>query len=143
MIRLRDVLPWQVIGRYARFHERPDENRNDRRSPGRRDRDRILYSSAFRRLNGITQVAAPTERHPIHNRLTHSLEVAQIGRSIAENLLREPTGPALAEALGGLDPDIVEAAALAHDLGHPPFGHVTEQALDDLVKNEKHVADGI
>jgi dGTPase len=131
-----------VAERYSRFHDRPEEHAKDRRSPARRDRDRILYSSAFRRLSGITQVVAPTERHPIHNRLTHSLEVAQIGRSIAEDLLRDTDSNALAASLGGLDPDVVEAAALAHDLGHPPFGHVTEMELDDLMKNGRGVADG-
>ncbi|MDQ3043951.1 MAG: dNTP triphosphohydrolase [Chloroflexota bacterium] len=128
--------------RYARFHPREGNNPEDRRSPGRRDRDRILYSSALRRLSGITQVVSVGDRHPIHNRLTHTLEVAQIGRSLAENLLRSEPNRELVDALGGLDPDVVEAACLAHDLGHPPFGHVTEAELDRLVKDEKQVADG-
>lgn len=131
-----------MADRFDRFHDRGEEKSEDRRSPGRRDRDRVLYSSAFRRLSGITQVVAPAERFPIHNRLTHSLEVAQIGRSIAEGLLRDPAAGDLTAAHGGLDPDVVEAAALIHDLGHPPFGHVTESALDDLVKNTKRIADG-
>jgi dGTPase len=131
---------WQVADRYDRFHAR-EEDQKDRRSPGRRDRDRILYSSALRRLSGITQVVSPTENHPIHNRLTHTLEVAQIGRSIAEELLRDEGNRDLAAKLGGLDPEVVEAAALAHDLGHPPFGHVTEMELDELIKKQS-VADG-
>lgn len=114
----------------------------DRRSEGRRDRDRILYSSAFRRLAGITQVAPANDRHPLHNRLTHTLEVAQIGRSLAEDLWREDRNQSAIEKLGGLDPDVVEAACLAHDLGHPPFGHVAEAELDRLVKDEFNVRDG-
>jgi dGTPase len=120
--------------RNARLHPPKGDNPGDRRSPGRRDRDRILYSSAFRRLSGITQVVSATDRHPIHNRLTHTLEVAQIGRSLAEELLRGEANRDRASQLGGLDPDVVEAAALAHDLGHPPFGHVAEAELHRLVK---------
>lgn len=105
----------------------------DRRSEGRRDRDRILYSSAFRRLAGITQVVPANDRHPIHNRLTHTLEVAQIGRGLAEDLLRDEGMAAAVQKLGGLDPDVVEAACLAHDLGHPPFGHAAEEALDEAI----------
>jgi dGTPase len=131
-----------VRPREARYHVLPGTNPGDRRSPGRRDRDRILYSSAFRRLAGITQVVAATDRHPIHNRLTHTLEVAQIGRSIAEEILRSEPDRVRIDALGGLDPDVVEAACLAHDLGHPPFGHVAEEELDRLVNEVHHVADG-
>ncbi len=129
-----------MTDRYDRFHAIGRGSR-DHRSPARRDRDRILYSSALRRLSGITQVVAPTEGYPIHNRLTHTLEVAQIGRSIAEELLRDPEASETCAALGGLDPDVVEAAALAHDLGHPPFGHVAEMELDDLLRKQG-VADG-
>lgn len=123
-----------MTDRYARIGPKQGDNPGDRRSSGRRDRDRILYSSAFRRLAGITQVVSATDRHPIHNRLTHTLEVAQIGRSLAEELLRTDGNAELAASLGGLDPDVVEAACLAHDLGHPPFGHVAEKELDRLVK---------
>jgi dGTPase len=97
-----------------------------------RDRDRILYSSSFRRLANVTQVVNPRESHVFHNRLTHSLEVAQIARQISEKFLQE--NKKLADDLGGLDPDVVEAAALAHDLGHPPFGHIAETELDRLAK---------
>ena len=128
--------------RDERFHSAPHRDVRDPRSEGRRDRDRILYSSAFRRLAGITQVAPANDLHPIHNRLTHTLEVAQIGRSLAENLLRVEENQTAISALGGLDPDVVEAACLAHDLGHPPFGHVAEAELDDILKNSKQVADG-
>src|SRR5690606_5410989 len=94
----------------------------DNRTPGQRDRDRILYSEAFRRLAGVTQVVSPEEGHIFHNRLTHTLEVAQIARRLAELVLRR--SPSQCKEAGGVDPDVVEAAALAHDLGHPPFGHI-------------------
>jgi dGTPase len=124
--------------RTDRLHPAEGANARDPRSPGRRDRDRVLYSAAFRRLGGITQVAAPTERYPLHNRLTHTLEVAQIGRSLAEMLTRTPIGRKPAVLAGGIDPDVVEAAALAHDLGHPPFGHVAEKELDELVERRSY-----
>ena len=76
-------------------------------------------------------MATAGERLNFHNRLTHSLEVAQIARRLAENVLE--TRREEAAALGGIDPDVVEAAALAHDLGHPPFGHIAEKKLDELV----------
>lgn len=127
--------------RFDRYHPSQSDNPDDQRSAGRRDRDRILYSSAFRRLAGITQVVSATDRYPIHNRLTHTLEVAQIGRSLAERLLRSGKDEDEISALGGLDPDVVEAACFAHDLGHPPFGHVAEEELDRLA-TENGVADG-
>jgi dGTPase len=114
--------------RYERFYpDSPPDNRID----GQRDRDRILYTSAFRRLAGVTQVVSAHEGHVFHNRLTHSLEVAQLARRAAEKLLRKQ--PKVARSLGGVDPDIAEAAALAHDLGHPPFGHIAEEELDRLL----------
>lgn len=96
------------------------------RSPAQRDRDRILYSSAFRRLAGVTQVVGASEGFIFHNRLTHSLKVGQLGRRIAEKVALEQ-----AELLEvtPVDPDVVETAGLAHDLGHPPFGHVAETVL--------------
>ena len=118
------------MSRTDRFYPIVPNNSGDERTAARKDRDRILYSSAFRRLSGITQVVAPNERFPVHNRLTHSLKVAQVGRSIAERLLSME--PALADHL---DPDVVEAACLAHDLGHPPFGHNTESELDRLLNS--------
>ncbi len=118
--------------RADRLH--PDKP-SDSRTAGQRDRDRILYTSAFRRLAGVTQVVAADEGHVFHNRLTHSLEVAQFGRRLAEKLIRE--NPVGAEAVGGVDPDVVESAGLAHDLGHPPFGHVAEQELNQLVTHSK------
>ncbi len=120
--------------RYRHFY---DQRPARYRSEGQRDRDRVLYSSAFRRLAEVTQVVAPTEGHVFHNRLTHTLEVAQIGRRLAEKLIDPDASPccvAIAQELGGVDPDVVETAALVHDLGHPPFGHVAEKELDRLMR---------
>ncbi|MDJ0742574.1 MAG: dNTP triphosphohydrolase [Xenococcaceae cyanobacterium MO_167.B27] len=101
----------------------------DRRNSFQVDRDRIVYSSAFRRLAQVTQVVTAQEGHVFHNRLTHSLKVAQVARRLAESLIAQQ--PEIAEKLGGIEPDVVEAAALAHDLGHPPFGHSAEEELDE------------
>lgn len=118
--------------RYDPFH--PKDRPKDQRDPGARDRDRVLYTSALRRLAGVTQVVLAAEGHVFHNRLTHTLEAAQIARRLAQKLRADQ--PELAEELGGLDPEVVEAAALAHDLGHPPFGHVAESELDELARTE-------
>jgi len=104
--------------RYARRHT--EGAKEDQRLSGQRDRDRILYTSAFQRLAGVTQVVGPLEGYVFHNRLTHTLEVAQIARRLAEKLTVDYGD--LIEGLGGLDPDVVEAAAMAHDLGHPHLG---------------------
>jgi dGTPase len=104
----------------------------DNRQSFQIDRDRILYSSAFRRLAQITQVLTAQEGHVFHNRLTHSLKVAQVARRLAERLVADQ--PKIAEAIGGVNPDVVEAAALAHDLGHPPFGHIAEEELDTCAR---------
>ena len=109
-------------------------------SPYRVDRDRIVSSPFFARLGGVTQVISPGGVGLlVHNRLTHSLKVAQIGRAIAERLA--PHRDVL-DKLGGCDPDVVEAAALAHDLGHPPFGHLGERVLDQLARHRLRLRDG-
>lgn len=118
--------------RYERQHNPFGGKTNkpgDRRNSFQIDRDRILYSSAFRRLAQVTQVVTAQEGHVFHNRLTHSLKVGQVARRLAERLVAEQ--PIIAEEVGGIDPDVVEAAALGHDLGHPPFGHIAEEELDD------------
>jgi dGTPase len=107
---------------------------DDYRAVAERDRDRILYCSAFRRLGSVTQVVAVSETQLFHNRLTHSLKVAQIGRRLAQKLKRDTSDEALFKA-GGLDEDVVEAAGLAHDLGHPPFGHIAESELQKCLEN--------
>ena len=91
------------------------------RSPFQRDRDRIIHSASFRRLKHKTQVFVNTEGDHFRTRITHSIEVAQIARSIAKYLK--------------LNEDLAETLSLAHDLGHTPFGHAGEDALDECMKN--------
>ena len=105
----------------------------DPRSPGGRDRDRVLYTEEFRRLASVTQVLSGAG-HTYHNRLTHSLEVAQVARRMAEQLRAREQAEERFGRAGLIDPDVVEAAALIHDLGHPPFGHLGEHELDVLAR---------
>lgn len=116
----------------------------DYRRSSRRDYDKIIYTSAWRRLAGVTQVVSPDgEDEPLHNRLTHSEKVSQTAWSIGANIINDSdleTRKIIARH-GGLDLDMVSAAALAHDLGHSPFGHVGESALD-LWGGEHGLADG-
>jgi len=103
----------------------------DYRTPFQKDRDRIIHTFAFRRLQNKTQVFLSGEYDFYRTRLTHSIEVAQIGRSICNYLKQED--PALGDRRF-ISPALVEAACIAHDLGHPPFGHAGEDTLNELME---------
>ena len=113
------VAPYAVRAETSRGRRHPEPGAEGR-SPWQRDRDRIIHSSAFRKLQYKTQVFVNHVGDFFRTRLTHSIEVAQIARSIAREL--------------GLDEDLAEALALAHDLGHPPFGHAGEDGLNACMK---------
>ena len=112
---LQSYAATEAVSRGRAFPEPPHPYRSD----FERDRDRIIHSSAFRRLEGKTQVFSPGLDDYYRSRLTHSIEVAQIGRTIAKVL--------------GLNESLTEAICLAHDLGHPPFGHTGEGVLNELM----------
>ena len=106
------------------------ESDGDFRTPFQMDRDRVLHTPAFRRLQSKTQVFWSGEYDFYRTRLTHSLEVAQIGRSICHWLKQS------SELLSDdyfIDPELVEVVCLSHDLGHPPFGHAGERSLNYLM----------
>src|ERR671935_380726 len=109
--------------RGRRHPEPPHPYRND----FQRDRDRIIHSRAFRRLENKTQVFTRRYSDHFRNRLTHTLEVTQISRTIAGAL--------------GLNADLTEALALVHDIGHPPFGHAGEKALDAAMRTQGYSFD--
>ena len=102
----------------------------DQRDEFQRDRDRILYSTAFRRLEGVTQIVRAGESDIFHDRFVHSVKVSQVGRRLAEYCMQKQ--PEFAKR-HGLDADVVEAACLAHDLGHPPFSHIGEETLNRIL----------
>src|SRR5579862_8641170 len=106
-----------------RYPEQPHVYRND----FQRDRDRVVHARSFRRLDSKTQVFTRRYSDHFRNRLTHTLEVAQIARTIAAQL--------------GLNVDLVEALALVHDVGHPPFGHAGEKALDAAMRKHGYAFD--
>lgn len=116
------------------------------RTEAQRDRDRILYSSAFLRLGHVTQVAAPEVGHTFHSRLIHSLKVAQVAKVLAQRfkVQREngELGAISAKLVDALDENATEAAALAHDLGHPPFGHLAEKVLQRLSSQRQATFEG-
>ena len=91
------------------------------RSPFSRDGDRIIHASDFRRLIGKTQVFIKPQSDHVRNRLTHTIEVSRASRQIATML--------------GLNPELAEAIALVHDMGHPPYGHIGENILDEILSN--------
>ena len=113
------LAPYAVRVEDSRGRRHP-EPRHPYRNDFERDRDRVIHARAFRRLNDKTQVFTSRYSDHFRNRLTHTLEVAQIARTVAGQL--------------GLNVDLVEALALAHDLGHPPFGHAGEKALDAVMR---------
>jgi dGTPase len=113
------LAPWAMRSSRSRGRHFP-EGEHPYRTVYQRDRDRIIHTTAFRRLEYKTQVFVYSEGDHYRNRLTHSIEVAQIGRTLARSL--------------GCNEDLAEAICLGHDLGHPPFGHVGEATLDRLVR---------
>jgi len=116
----QQLAPWAARSGLSRGHVYPVEP-HPLRTAFQRDRDRIIHSAAFRRLEYKTQVFIPHEQDHYRTRLTHTIEVAQISRTIARNLR--------------LNEDLAEAIALAHDLGHTPFGHSGEDVLNELLKS--------
>src|SRR5438045_8182094 len=113
------LAPYAMRTRRSKGRRHPEEP-HPFRTLYPRDRDRIVHSTAFRRMLYKTQVLVTSTNDHHRTRLTHTLEVAQISRTIARQL--------------GLNEDLTEAIALAHDLGHPPFGHAGEKALDECMR---------
>lgn len=116
-------------GTTRRYKEPKVSSSHDMRAPCERDVDRVLYSREFLRLAEVTQVVSPVAALQDHNRLSHSLKVAHIGRAIF-GIVKKDLGLSPSQRFA------VECGCLAHDLGHPPFGHAGETALDECVKGE-------
>src|SRR5262249_318260 len=114
------LVPWAMQESESRGRRHPEPAHSYRREYAR-DRDRIIHSRAFRRLEAKTQVFTIRYSDHFRNRLTHTLEVTQIARTVAEAL--------------GLNSDLAEALALVHDIGHPPFGHAGEKKLNELMRS--------
>jgi dGTPase len=127
-------MPASAHDRY--WHEKDTPSLPDPRIEHAKDADRILYSAAFRRLSYVSQVVGPNETGIFHNRLIHSMKVAQVARRIAHRLREKAEDDSrlkrVIDRYGGLDSRVVNAACLAHDLGHPPFGHTAELALQQI-----------
>ena len=125
--------------RLARRNGKPE---TDSVAAFREDLDRIRFSPYFSRLSAVTQVISQgAAGQSVQNRLTHSIKVAAVARAIAVKLLNGPHRDLLVE-LGGCDPVVIQAAATAHDLGHPPFGHLGERVLDRIARSRFGLADG-
>lgn len=122
--------------RECRFHNQ-QYIKNDFRTKFEHDYDRVIYSSYLRRLANVTQIFNPSEGVIFHNRLTHTLKVSQVAIRIAQKILRSRKYPKKDLLnVGGLDCDVVSTAALAHDLGNPPFGHAAESELNRLIMKD-------
>ena len=115
----RSLAPYAMPNRLSRGRRHPEPG-HDFRAPFQRDRERVVHSSAFRRMTGKTQVLVASVNDHHRTRLTHTLEVVQVARTVARRLR--------------LNEDLTEAIALAHDIGHPPFGHAGERALDECLR---------
>src|ERR1700733_14300266 len=115
-----ELAPYALDVRHSRGRRYP-ESAHPYRNDYARDRDRVVHSRAFRRLEAKTQVFTTRFSDHFRNRLTHTLEVTQIARTVAGAL--------------GLNTDLTEALALVHDIGHPPFGHAGEHRLDALMRD--------
>ena len=127
---------WSNLLNNTRLGDDPNGPLSKDRSEFQRDYDRIIFWSAFRRLQGKTQVFPLPEIDPIHNRLTHSLEVASVGRSLGQitgRKLNNKSPKKLSEPFA----EIVGAACLAHDIGNPPFGHSGEKAISDFFNSDQ------
>lgn len=123
-----------IVDDYSEEDSEADSEDKSGRSAFERDLDRIKYTEEFRRLKDVTQVARAGESYLYHDRLSHSLKVAQVGRRFAEYIRRQEgkDEPVSYE----VNPAMVEAGCLAHDLGHPPFGHLAESTLDELLQEK-------